>query len=104
LAQYSRSAARSSRSNLGEKAIIGFSVGIAIAFLLVVSSIVSILHHRRHDHQDRSVGAHVPVVSDAILSPLSLVTKYGLEGPRTHEALVEPPEVEGNTIMFELQS
>lgn len=69
-----------------------------------MSGIVSILHHRRHDQQDRSVGAHIPVVADAIWSPLSPTTKYGMERERTHEALVEPPEVEGNTIMFELQS
>jgi hypothetical protein len=63
---------------------------------------VSILHHRRHELQKHNVGAHIPLVADVILSPPSSATKYGLD--RTHEALVEPPEVEGNTLVFELQS
>jgi hypothetical protein len=73
---------------------------------MIISGIVSILHHRRHDHQDRSVGAHVPVIADTVLSPLSPVGKYtmteGMGG--RHEVLVEPSEVEGDTPVHEMWS
>jgi hypothetical protein len=41
-------------------------------------------------------------MADAILSPLTPATKYAHS--HTHEALVEPPEIEGCTPLFELQS
>jgi hypothetical protein len=87
---------------LSEKAIIGFSVGIGVAFLIIISGIVTILHHRTHEREDRGVGAHIPVIAGATLSPLTPATKYSHS--QTREALVEPPEVEGCTPLFELQS
>jgi hypothetical protein len=63
---------------------------------------VSILQHRRHELQNRNIASHIPLVADVVLSPLSPAAKY--ESNRIHEALVEPSEVEGNTIVFELQS
>jgi hypothetical protein len=63
---------------------------------------VSILHHRRHELQNRNIASHIPLVAEIVTSPLSPAAKYASE--RVHEALVEPSEVQGNTIVFELQS
>lgn len=48
------------------------------------------------------MGAHIPVIADTILTPLSPSVRYKMEG--RHEVLVEPPEIEGSTPLYELHS
>lgn len=81
-------------------------MGIGLGLLAIVSGIATVLHHRRQNHEDEDgdhhIGAHIPVIADAVLSPLTPIFKYAHDRP--HEVLVEPPEVEGSTPVFELFS
>ena len=87
---------------LGDKAIVGFSIGISVAVFIIVSSIAALI--RKKLSEIHGARQHYPEVVGAPLSPSTVpVEKYGND---MMEMWAAPPrlEIEGRAMSYELQS
>ncbi|CAE7028111.1 hypothetical protein P3342_006123 [Pyrenophora teres f. teres] len=97
-----QSSASRNKPALGDKAIIGFSVGIGVSVLILVSGIAAFIHKKRSQIHDARQH-HPEMVGSPLSSPIGLVDKYGCD---RMDIWVASPilEMEGRTKSCELQS